>query len=166
MGHGYSVKEFQTYLREQVQKVCSEERLNIDNDKQRSRAFNLWIAKLYKDNNRYIDTDPEDALLGERSDLKIDLYLEDTNDNVIYLIQSEFTGTGKKSKSANIDEAKISDFFNNHENLMDKDWVRKYGNKKAVSFLSDYKKLVQEDFRFKYIFKCNVCQSTGFCWTC
>ena len=35
---------------------------------------------------------------------------------------------------------------------MDKDWVRKYGNKKAVSFLSDYKKLVQEDFRFKYIF--------------
>ena len=152
MGHGYSVKEFQTYLREQVQKVCSEERLNIDNDKQRSRAFNLWIAKLYKDNNRYIDTDPEDALLGERSDLKIDLYLEDTNDNVIYLIQSEFTGTGKKSKSANIDEAKISDFFNNHENLMDKDWVRKYGNKKAVSFLSDYKKLVQEDFRFKYIF--------------
>ena len=87
MGHGYSVKEFQTYLREQVQKVCSEERLNIDNDKQRSRAFNFWIAKLYKDNNRYIDTDPEDALLGERSDLKIDLYLEDTNDNVIYLIQ-------------------------------------------------------------------------------
>ena len=135
MAQGYSVKEFQSYLKEQVEKICSDENLTYDNEKQRSRAFNLWIARLYKENNRYIDTDPEDALLGERSDLKIDLFLEDTNDNVIYLIQSEFTGTSKKSKSANVEEAKVSEFFNNHDNLMDRAWVRKYGNKRAV-FLS------------------------------
>ena len=152
MAQGYSVKEFQSYLKEQVEKICSDENLTYDNEKQRSRAFNLWIARLYKENNRYIDTDPEDALLGERSDLKIDLFLEDTNDNVIYLIQSEFTGTSKKSKSANVEEAKVSEFFNNHDNLMDRAWVRKYGNKRAVSYLSDYKKLIEDDFRFKYIF--------------
>ena len=152
MAQGYSVKEFQSYLKEQVEKICSDENLTYDNEKQRSRAFNLWIARLYKENNRYIDTDPEDALLGERSDLKIDLFLEDTNDNVIYLIQSEFTGTSKKSKSANVEEAKVSEFFNNHENLNDRAWVRKYGNKRAVSYLSDYKKLIEDDFRFKYIF--------------
>ena len=152
MAQGYSVKEFQSYLKEQVEKICSDENLKYDNEKQRSRAFNLWIARLYKENNRYIDTDPEDALLGERSDLKIDLFLEDTNDNVIYLIQSEFTGTSKKSKSANVEEAKVSEFFNNHDNLMDRAWVRKYGNKRAVSYLSDYKKLIEDDFRFKYIF--------------
>ena len=76
MAQGYSVKEFQSYLKEQVEKICSDENLKYDNEKQRSRAFNLWIARLYKENNRYIDTDPEDALLGERSDLKIDLFLE------------------------------------------------------------------------------------------
>ena len=145
MAQGYSVKEFQSYLKEQVEKVCNDENLTYDNEKQRSRAFNLWIARLYKENNRYIDTDPEDALLGERSDLKIDLFLEDTNDNVIYLIQSEFTGTSKKSKSTNVEEAKVSEFFNNHENLIDRAWVRKYGNKRAVSYLSDYKKLIEDD---------------------
>lgn len=153
MTQGYSVKEFQTYLSEQVNKVCNEEHLNFDKEKERSRAFNLWIAKLYKDNNRYIETDPEDALFGESNDLNIDLYLEDNNDNMIYLIQSEFTGTSKKSKSSYVDEAKSSNFFNQHDNLMDGAWIRKYGNKVARYYLRDYKKFIQDEtYQFRYIF--------------
>ena len=153
MSQGFSVKEFQEYLKEQVQKICNDNRLNIDNQKERSRAFNIWIAKLYKENNRYIETDPHDSLLGESKDLNIDVYLEDNDDKVIYLIQSEFTGTSKKSKSANVDEGKVSNFFGNHENLIDRKWVKKFGNKIAHEYLRDYKKLIEEEsYQFKYIF--------------
>ena len=64
MSQGFSVKEFQSYLKDEVTKVCAEQKLNFDKEKERSRAFNIWIAELYKENNRYIDTDPEDSLLG------------------------------------------------------------------------------------------------------
>ena len=66
MSQGYSVKEFQSVLKEQVEKICKEENLNFDNEKQRGRAFSIWIAKLYKENNRYIETDPYDSLMGDQ----------------------------------------------------------------------------------------------------
>ena len=153
MSQGYSVKEFQSVLKEQVEKICKEENLNFDNEKQRGRAFSIWIAKLYKENNRYIETDPYDSLMGESKDLNIDIYLEDNDEKVIYLIQTEFTGTSKKSKSAYINEDKVSNFFNNHDNLMDTKWINNFGNKIAVEYLHDYKKLIKNDvYQFRYIF--------------
>lgn len=153
MSQGFSVKEFQSYLKDEVTKVCAEQKLNFDKEKERSRAFNIWIAELYKENNRYIDTDPEDSLLGESDDLNIDIYLEDNDDKVIYLIQGEWTGISKKAKSANVDESKVTNFFNNHDNLMDTSWVRKYGNRAAKSYLLDYKNFIRDEtYRFKYIY--------------
>ena len=51
-----------------------------------------------KEENILKDTRAEIAL-GESKDLNIDIYLEDNDDKVIYLIQSEFTGTSKKVKA-------------------------------------------------------------------
>lgn len=148
-----SLNDFKDIIREEVQKICTLKNLNIDIEKQRSTAFNLWIADFYKNNNRYIDTDPEDALLGETRDLKVDLCLEDETNKVTYLIQGEYLGIGKKSSSSSIDESKVESFFGNHENLMDTKWIRKYGSKQAQEALIDYKKqITNQGYEFHYIF--------------
>ena len=148
-----SLNDFKDIIREEVQKICTLKNLNIDIEKHRSTAFNLWIADFYKNNNRYIDTDPEDALLGETRDLKVDLCLEDETNKVTYLIQGEYLGIGKKSSSSSIDESKVESFFGNHENLMDTKWIRKYGSKQAQEALIDYKKqITNQGYEFHYIF--------------
>ena len=148
-----SANQFKDIIRDEVQKICDSNNLTIDNLKQRSTAFNLWIADFYKKNNRYIDTDPEDALLGETDDLKIDICLEDETNKITYLIQGEYLGIGKKSSITNIEESKVESFFGNHDNLMDPKWIRKYGNKRAIEALIDYKKQINDQgFEFKYIF--------------
>ena len=149
----YSVNEFKDLIRKKVEEICKARHYNFDSAKDRHQAFNYFIASFYKDNNRYIDTEPEDGLMGETDDLRIDLYLEDSTDKSIYLIQGEYLGIGKKSSSAPMDEAKVVSFFNVHENLMDPKWVKKFGNKKAFSFLRDYKKIIEDDsYRVNYIF--------------
>ena len=55
MSQGYSVKEFQSVLKEQVEKICKEENLNFDNE---ARGTLYWIAKLYKENNSILKQIP------------------------------------------------------------------------------------------------------------
>ena len=39
-----SLNDFKDIIREEVQKICTLKNLNIDIEKHRSTAFNLWIA--------------------------------------------------------------------------------------------------------------------------
>ena len=148
---GLSLNDFKNLLRDEVEKIAKDKQLNIDNLKDRSDCLNTWIASFYKNNYKYIDTDPEDAHLGGTKDLKIDLYLEDQTNKIIYLIQGEYLALGRKSRD--IDEAKVESFLGNHYNLINSKWIRDHGNHYAIELLIDYKKLIEKQgFQFKYIF--------------
>lgn len=153
MNNSISVNDFKSIIRDGVEKICKDTNKNFDNEKQRGEAFSLWVAEFYKRNNRYIDTDPKESLLGSSSDLLIDIYLEDETNKKIWLIQTELTGVGKKSINQPIDEGKVVNFFGNHENLENKDWVRRYGNKIVKERLLDYKdKVLEDNFEIKFVF--------------
>ena len=146
-----SLNDFKNLIRDEVEKIAKEKKLNIDNFKDRSDCLNTWIASFYKNNNKYIDTDSDDAQLGGTKDLKIDLYLEDQTNNIIYLIQGEYLALGRKNRD--VDEAKVESFFSNHYNLVNTKWIREHGNNYAIELLIDYKKQIEKQgFQFKYIF--------------
>ena len=112
MSKNFSTNDFRDYLREEVVKVCEKNNLNIDNHTQATEAFDLWLAGYLKENNRYIDTEPDDAVIGGKGDLRVDVHLEDETNKITWLIQTQFTGTSSKSPKKNIEEKKVSDFFN------------------------------------------------------
>lgn len=154
MSKNFSTNDFRDYLREEVVKVCEKNNLNIDNHTQATEAFDLWLAGYLKENNRYIDTEPDDAVIGGKGDLRVDVHLEDETNKITWLIQTQFTGTSSKSPKKNIEEKKVSDFFGLHENLNDPKWVKKYGNKTAVHKLFDYHKDIkdpQNSFKFWFV---------------
>jgi len=152
MYNALSVNDFKNKLREEVEKICKNQNKNFDNEKSRGEAFSYWVSEFYKRNNRYIDTEPDESLLGGSSDLLCDIYLEDETNKKIWLIQTEYTGIGKKSSNQHIKEDKVINFFQNHSNLKNRDWIKKNGNKIVKEKLLDYGNYLKDNFEIKFVF--------------
>ena len=111
----FSTDDFLSYLKEEVSKVCKNNQLDETNDTQRTEGFDRWIVNFFNDTNAFLDEDFEDAHIGAKDDLGIDLLLEDDTNNINFIVQTEFTGTTSKSKKTNINESKVNKFFDLHK---------------------------------------------------
>ncbi len=152
MSKKFSVDDFRSFLRQEVVKICSENFLDYENDTQRTEGFDRWIVNFFNDTNSFLDEDYDDASIGAKDDLGVDLYLEDDTNQIFYIIQTEFTGTDSKSKNQNIKESKVNSFFDLHKNLIKTDWVKKHGNEQAITKFLDYPERIQKGYQFKYYF--------------
>ena len=111
MGKKFSVDDFRSFLKHEVAKICSENFLEYENNTQRTEGFDRWVVNFFNDTNSFLDEDYDDASIGAKDDLGVDLYLEDDTNQIFYIIQTEFTGTDSKSKNQNIKESKVNSFF-------------------------------------------------------
>ena len=148
----FSTDDFLSYLKEEVSKVCKNNELDETNDTQRTEGFDRWIVSFFNDTNAFLDEDFEDAHIGAKDDLGIDLLLEDDTNNINFIVQTEFTGTTSKSKKKNINESKVNKFFDLHKKLMNTKWVTKHGNENAKKKFYDYPDKINNNYTFKYFF--------------
>jgi hypothetical protein len=148
-----NLQEFQKTLEAQVREVCSECGWKYDAQNERGYAFQLWFARLLKQYDPALETDPEDSLLKSR-DLRIDILLDDSDRQNQYLVQCKFTGTSRKTRQKDVSEADVAAFYDRHTPLMDRGWVREHASSEALELLANYADRVNQGWRSSYYFVC------------
>lgn len=144
-----NLNNFKKTLKDQIEKKCKEMNWQFNNNKQRGMAFQLWCADLWKERFDGIESEPSESTL-ETSDLGVDVYLEDSGNETIYILQCKYTGSG--SKKSNINEDQVNSFLSVHNKLTDRDFIRKHGGQKAIELLEDYSIKMDKGYSAKYYF--------------
>lgn len=146
---GISVKQFKEILKEQTQKICSDEGKDWNNEVHRGYAFQLWNAEIISNFETNFETEFEDAVLGSK-DLKADIVFEDTVNKQLLICQCKFTGL---SKLKPMDEDEIISFFDRHQYYMNRSWIEAHGSQDAIFLLADYSEKMKEGYKviFRFI---------------
>ena len=141
-----TVKEFQKKIREELQAVATETRLNLDNSSQRGQAFQIWAARTIENFESTYDTAADDAVL-RSNDLCADLVFDDSASRHLLICQCKYQAFGTL-----VDEGQVNDFFHRHNRFRDRAWVTKHGSKDAQLALQDYGERLSEGYSISLYF--------------
>jgi hypothetical protein len=141
-----STKEFSKILKEGVEAKAAEHAWDCNKAADRGYAFQRWVADVLVALQPGFDTEPEDACLYSQ-DLKADLVFEDSARNHLLICQCKY-----QSQDKAVDETEVNDFFNRHEQFLDRAWIKKHGSAKAVDALGDYAEKIASGYSATYYF--------------
>ena len=156
---GLSTNEFRNQIKSAVAEFCRQRHWTYDNESHRGWAFQLWVAHLFSDRDRGIDTDPDDAILTSR-DGGIDIILGDPHEKVWYFIQTKFV---KLTKSPPITRSEVTDFFQVHELMSDRSRFKKHFSDTMRDRIGNYDDFIREGYRSHFYFVTTGTDTDGKC---
>jgi hypothetical protein len=161
MEDNVSTKGFRDIIRKEVETIAADCGWDFSNEKQRGMSFQLWVAKLFCEYDRAIETEPNEGLLLSK-DLQIDIVLEDSVRKHLYLIQAKYLGMSKAT-SQNVERDDVYAFFKKHDLLMKDDYTHKFGSTDIRDFVGDYPLKVQDGYNVDFYYVSNGKASDEVC---
>ena len=146
--HSLSVSEFKKQLEGEVRDICSDNNWNYDTSSHRGWAFQNWIARLFAERDRGIETSPDDGVFQTR-DGGLDVILEATSERVLYFIQTKYPSL---SKTPPIDRQDVTDFFGAHLRMLDPKAFEATFSPSVRDHIGDYRSNLTNGFRAHFYF--------------
>ena len=157
--HSLSVNEFKKQLEGDVRDICSANNWTYDTSSHRGWAFQIWIARLFAERDRGIETSPDEGVF-HTADGGIDIILEGTNERVLYFIQTKYHGLSKTSPIARQD---VTDFFGAHSRMLDPNTFETAFPPSVRDHIGNYKSNLTNGFRAHFYFVSTGRDTDGKC---
>ena len=144
------IQDFKNDLRNQLQKICAENKWDYNNNKQRGMAFENWCFALFQDRYPAADADLDQSVI-RGDDMEIDIWFESKETEEIYLIQAK---NPKPAASDPIDEKEVKSFFDIYDLLKDRDYLTKRASKnpKIKEIESEFSYWLEKNFIVNLVF--------------
>ena len=157
--HSLSVSEFKKQLEGDVRDICSANNWNYDTSSQRGWAFQIWIARLFADRDRGIETSPDEGVF-HTGDGGLDIILEATNEKVLYFIQTKYRSL---SKTPPIERQDVTDFFGAHTRMLDPTTFEAVVPLSVRDYIGNYESNLTNGFRAHFYFVSTGRDADGKC---
>jgi hypothetical protein len=143
-----TVDAFKNLLRQQVEKICTDQGWRYDTEAERGWAFQRWAGDLLIVREG-LDANVDDGMFLS-NDLKIDVVLEDVDRRMLYLIQAKYPSL---AQSPPLVEDEVVTFFNRHDTLLTKqEWVKKHASDQLLEYVGDYRQRLDDGWAVFYYF--------------
>lgn len=128
------INDFKSELRQSVEEICSKNKWNPNDNKQRGMAFENWCFELFSNKYPTADNDPDDCIL-RTDDGAIDIIFESSDTKEAYIVQSKYPFIAQSNP---MPESKVKEFFSTFELLKDSEYINeRQGKNQRLNDLSN-----------------------------